>query len=101
MDFNDKRPDLERDGYISVADLITDPEVAWYLECYDKILSGEIDAGQWRSDLDSGQPKKQDGVENITQVMWPSELIPGLVNSPASERSEASVRAAYQPSSGK
>lgn len=30
MDFTDKEADLERDGYIAVADLLTDQEVAWY-----------------------------------------------------------------------
>ena len=54
MDLTDKRLDLERDGYIAIADLLTEQEVAWYLECYEAILSGEIDAGQWRSDLASG-----------------------------------------------
>jgi hypothetical protein len=78
MDLTGKRRDLERDGYIAIADLLTEHEVAWYLECYDKILSGKIDAGQWRSDLGSGQSRKREGVENITQVMWPSELIPDL-----------------------
>jgi ectoine hydroxylase-related dioxygenase (phytanoyl-CoA dioxygenase family) len=86
MDFTDKRLDLERDGYIALADLLTEQEVAWYLECYEAILSGKIDAGQWRSDLGSGQSQKREGVENITQVMWPSELVPDLLGSPAYQR---------------
>jgi len=91
-DFTDRKSDLEMYGYIVVDDLFGDQDVAWYLGCYNKILSGEIDAGQWRSDLDSGQPKKRDGVENITQVMWPSELIPSLLASPAYERALLIVR---------
>jgi phytanoyl-CoA hydroxylase len=92
MIITDKRAELERDGYIAVDDLLSLQEVAWYLALYDKILSGEIDAGQWRSDLDSGSTKKRDGVENITQVMWPSELIPNLSTSPAYERALHFVR---------
>jgi phytanoyl-CoA hydroxylase len=87
MSFSEQRMELEWNGYIAVDHLLDRQEVAWYLSCYDRILSGEIDAGQWRSDLGSGQPQKQDGIENITQVMWPSELIAGLLTSPAYERS--------------
>jgi phytanoyl-CoA hydroxylase len=86
MDLTDKSRDLERDGYIAIADLLTEQEVAWYLECYDRILSGQIDAGQWRTDLGSGQSQQREGVENITQVMWPSELIPDLLGSSAYQR---------------
>ena len=92
MELAGKGLDLERDGYIAVADLLTAQEVALYLECYGKILSGEIEAGKWRSDLGSGESQKQADVENITQVMWPSELIPGLRNSPAYERALLIVR---------
>ena len=91
-DFTARKSDIEMDGYIAVDDLLDDQDVAWYLSCYDKILSGEIDPGQWRFDLDSGQPKKRDGVENITQVMWPSELIPGLRH-----QSSLRTRPAHRP----
>ncbi|MCL4204628.1 MAG: phytanoyl-CoA dioxygenase family protein [Pirellulaceae bacterium] len=60
--------------------------MAPYLECYEAILSGQIEAGQWRSDLGSGQSRKREGVKNITQIMWPSELIPELLGSPAYHR---------------
>jgi phytanoyl-CoA hydroxylase len=81
-----ERLELERDGYVAVNSLLTAQEVACYLDVYDKILSGEIHAGSWRSDLDAGSTKKRDDVENITQVMWPSELVPELRTSPAYER---------------
>ncbi len=92
MTLNDKRTVLESNGYIVVDDLLVESEVAWYLNCYDKILTGQVDAGPWRSDLDSGRPKKRDDVENITQIMWPSELIAGLITSPAYERGLEIVR---------
>jgi len=92
MNATDRRAELDSKGFIMVDDLLREQETAWYLECYDKILSGEIDAGQWRSDLDSGQPRRQDGVENITQVMWPSELIPDLRASPAYGRAQRIAR---------
>ena len=86
MDLTDKRLELDRDGYIAIADLLAEQEVAWYLECYEAIMSGKIEAGQWRSDLGSGHSQKREGVENITQVMWPSELIPDLHSSAAYRR---------------
>ncbi|MHB0958309.1 MAG: phytanoyl-CoA dioxygenase family protein [Pirellulaceae bacterium] len=86
MDENAQRTELDANGYIAVEHLLDHAEVAWYLHCYDRILSGEIDAGPWRTDLDAGQPRKREGIENITQIMWPSELIPGLCASPAYER---------------
>jgi phytanoyl-CoA hydroxylase len=86
MNTEEKRAELERDGYTAVDGLLASSEVKWYLDLYDKILSGEIDAGSWRSDLDSGSARKRNEVENITQVMWPSELIPDLRTSPAYER---------------
>ncbi len=90
MDLTNKK--LERDGYIAITDLLTEQDVAWYLESYDAILSGKIDAGQWRSDLGFGQSQKREAVENITQVMWPSESIPDLLNSSAYQRGLGTAR---------
>jgi phytanoyl-CoA hydroxylase len=84
--------ELDRSGFIKVEGLLTADEVGWYVGQYDRILSGEIDAGQWRSDLGSGADPKKKGVENITQVMWPSELIAEFRASPAYERALRIVR---------
>lgn len=36
---------FDRDGYLVVQDLLHPEEIAWYREIYDRLLSGEIDAG--------------------------------------------------------
>lgn len=83
---------FEGDGYVQVAGLLRSDETSWYKEICDRLLSGEIEAGGWRSDLGAGAPRQDHGVENITQIMWPSELVDGLRGSPAYERALAVAR---------
>jgi len=77
---------FDSDGFVAVNDLLTPEEVEWYVAVYDRFLSGEIDAGALRSDLGAGGDKVKKGTENITQIMWPSEFVPGLKESVAYER---------------
>lgn len=58
--------------------LLEEPLVDTYRRFYDKFLTGEIDSSRHRHDLGSHADQKQTSVENITQIMWPSDYIEGL-----------------------
>jgi phytanoyl-CoA hydroxylase len=83
---------FDRDGYVAVEGLLRPDELDWYRETYERLLSGEIDAGVRRGDLGAGRPRAREHVENITQIMWPSDLVPGLAQSEAYRRGRALVR---------
>ncbi len=72
---------FDREGFVAVEGLIPPEEVSRLLSAYDRLLDGSIDCGQLRSDLGSDAPRRDARVENITQVMWPSELRPELLES--------------------
>ena len=72
-------------GYVVIDDIITSEEVKTYRKIYDDFLMGLIEVGANRSDLGAnlGDNKK---VENITQIMWPSEFLKELLNMPYHQR---------------
>lgn len=62
-------------GYLMIENIISENEISAYLSIYDDFLSGKIDAGKNRSDLgDDGKSGTDKKVENITQIMWPSDF---------------------------
>lgn len=65
-------------GYLVVEDLISLEEVELYKTLYDEFLTGKIDVGANRSDLGANLGDN-DKVENITQIMWPSDFKPELL----------------------
>lgn len=75
-------------GYVVVEDIIKPEEVEQYKNIYNDFLSGQIDVGAKRSDLGANMGDSK-GVENITQIMWPSEFVEGLVNMPFHQRALA------------
>jgi phytanoyl-CoA hydroxylase len=75
-----------RDGFLAVCDLLAPAEIDWYRSVYDRFLSGAIDVGRRRSDLGAATERVSQRVENITQILWPSESLPALRTSPAYER---------------
>ena len=83
---------FERDGFVAVDGLLQPAEIGWYREVYDRFLAGGIDVGRRRSDLGAGADPVRAGVENITQILWPSESLPELRTSPAYERALAIAR---------
>ena len=83
---------FDRDGYLTVGGLLQTAEVDEYRSLYDRFLSGAIEVGGRRSDLGAGADLVRPGVENITQVMWPSESVPELRASPAYQRALAVAR---------
>ncbi|MEO6949376.1 MAG: phytanoyl-CoA dioxygenase family protein [Ginsengibacter sp.] len=64
-------------GYLIIKDVIDFKEVQKYRSIYDSFLNGTIDTGKNRSDLGVGLGDNKD-VENITQIMWPSDFVPEL-----------------------
>ncbi len=76
---------FERDGYVVIDNLLSSDEVAQYRAIYDRFLSGEIEAGDKRSDLGAGSDRTT-AAENITQIMWPSALHPELLRLPLHAR---------------
>lgn len=87
-----RRERFDRDGFVAVHDLLAADEVAWYRDVYERFLSGAIDVGRRRSDLGAGTERRQAGSENITQILWPSESMPPLLESVAYQRALAVAR---------
>ncbi len=83
---------LERDGFVKVDALLAAEEVAALLAIYDRFLSGEIASGAMRSDLGNNADPVKKGVENITQIMWPSDFVPELRDSAAYGRAQEIAR---------
>jgi len=78
-DIKIKRQHFESEGYVKFESLLNQSEVVIYLSLCEDLLSGKIETGKNRSDLgaDLGLSKN---VENITQIMWPSDFIPGILD---------------------
>ncbi|WPU92840.1 phytanoyl-CoA dioxygenase family protein [Mucilaginibacter sabulilitoris] len=70
---------FEKNGYLVVENIISAEELRNYCEIYDQFLNGTIDAGKNRTDLGVGLGNNK-SVENITQIMWPSDFFPPLVD---------------------
>jgi hypothetical protein len=83
---------FDRDGFVAVEGLLRPDEIEWYRAAYERLLSGSIDVGRRRSDLGAGAEPARAAVENITQILWPSDSLPQLLSSPAYERALAGAR---------
>lgn len=84
-----------RDGFFQVDRLIESAEIGNLLRLYDRFLDGSIEVGGMRSDLGGGSDKKEGVKENITQIMWPSEFVPVLHDTPAYRNALRVVRALF------
>jgi alpha-galactosidase len=58
---------FERDGYLVVDGLLGSEEIEGYREVYDRLLSGEIDAGDRRGDLGAAVDRRQRRGENRSE----------------------------------
>jgi phytanoyl-CoA hydroxylase len=83
---------FDRDGFVAVHDLLAPGEVDAYRALYDRFLAGAIPVGSRRSDLGAAVDATRPGVENITQIMWPSDSAPELLGSSAYVRALAVAR---------
>jgi hypothetical protein len=68
-----------RDGYFKIDGLLEPQMVAPYQDLYNRLLTGEIDASRHRHDLGTHEDRKQKSDENVCQIMWPSDYIPGIM----------------------
>lgn len=75
----DQVKDFDESGFVVVEDLLLPEEVQRYRTLYDQFLRGEIQCDHMRSDLGGHASRKKKGTENVTQIMWPSDLVPGLI----------------------
>ncbi|XP_041353382.1 phytanoyl-CoA dioxygenase domain-containing protein 1-like isoform X2 [Gigantopelta aegis] len=80
------RSKYEQDGYLIVNNILTQEEVNIYRDLVGKMLSGQIDTSEHRHDLGNHEHEKQRGVENITQIMWPSEYVCDVTQGPLHQR---------------
>jgi len=73
---------FHENGYVVIEDLIDPKELDYYREVYDKFLRGEYDSkySYLRSDLGGHADRVKKEVENVTQIMWPSDIFPELRN---------------------
>jgi hypothetical protein len=83
MDSRSAADCFAREGYLKVDALIDSDEVGRMRGLYDRFLDGSIDTGAMRADLGAGSERKEGVKENITQIMWPSEFVPVLHDTPA------------------
>lgn len=83
---------FEADGFLVVHGLISADEVNQYRQIYDRFLSGQIACDQMRSDLGGHASPNKPGVENVTQIMWPSDFVAGLADRALHRRAVAVAR---------
>lgn len=67
----------EANGYLVIGDILSADELEKYRDIYDRFLNGTINTGKNRSDLGIGLGSNNN-IENITQIMWPSDFVPAL-----------------------
>lgn len=68
---------FEAKGYLKLDQLVEPEELTWYIDVYNRFISGDIDSGDQRSDLSGSEGEE----ELITQIMRPSLLFPVLAQS--------------------
>lgn len=88
---------FHEEGFLRVPNLLSADEVAKYRELYDRFLNGSIDSGHLRADLGKPAPKTDNtrSSEGITQIMWPSALVPTLEYGPLHRRVLAMAQSLY------
>ncbi len=74
----EKKDFFEANGYVVIEDIIDHQELERLRTIYDKFLNNEFDLTGKRSDLGGHLDKKQSNIENITQIMWPTDILPEL-----------------------
>ncbi|SDT19087.1 phytanoyl-CoA dioxygenase family protein [Actinoplanes derwentensis] len=78
----DLSKEFHQNGFAVIDSILTPDEVETYRAIYDRFISGDIESGDKRSDLGSHVPRKDAERENITQIMWPSDLYKQLIEMP-------------------
>jgi phytanoyl-CoA hydroxylase len=74
-------------GFLKWDALLSPAEVAELSAIVDDVLAGKYaDAAKHRYDLGAGAAKQSATVENITQIMWVSDIVPALRDHPVRRR---------------
>jgi len=81
---------FESNGYLVVENIIDVSQLIEYRKIYDNFLNATIDTGNNRSDLGAGLGDEKK--ENITQIMWPSDFVPALLDLPYHQKALAIAR---------
>lgn len=80
--------DFERDGFVVVRGIVGSAELEVYRSIHDSLMSGELKS-PGRHDLGAHVSQKVNGVENVGQIMWPSDLAVNAREGPLHERGYA------------
>lgn len=68
-------------GFLILENFIKEEVINDYIKQLDLLVSGKIKTGNQRNDLGAHNDKQADNIENITQIMIPSDFLPSLINS--------------------
>ncbi len=85
--------EFHREGFLHIAGLLDSGQVQRYRELYNRFLEGAISTGHLRADL--AGPQGDDSAtdsERITQIMWPSAVVPPLLDGPLHQHAIALSR---------
>eukprot|EP00048_Salpingoeca_helianthica_P020728 m.8146 g.8146 ORF g.8146 m.8146 type:complete len:286 (-) comp5176_c0_seq1:38-895(-) len=85
--------DFAKNGHIKIDQLLDKEMVAPYRDLYARFIAGDIDASKHRHDLGNHVAQQQKKEENVCQIMWPSDYIPGILEGPLHQRTGALARA--------
>ena len=77
---------------VVVKNILAADELQHYRLLYGRFVSGEIDSGRNRSDLGEHTSRQQRDVENVTQIMWPSDFVLDLTDRPYHRRALSVAR---------
>jgi phytanoyl-CoA hydroxylase len=72
---------FKENGYLIIENIIDSDSLKYYQNIYQDFLLGKIDSGKNRSDLGE-QLGDNKAVENITQIMWPSDFVDDILAKP-------------------
>lgn len=78
---HEQRQFFNDNGYLVIANLLNQEELAYYHKIYEDFLQNKVDALRYRSDLGghTGDKPSAAAAERITQIMLPSRVLPELL----------------------
>tara|TARA_Y100001960_G_C14611035_1_gene795790 strand:+ start:295 stop:1044 length:750 start_codon:yes stop_codon:yes gene_type:complete len=70
-----------KNGFLIIDNFIKEEIVDSYIQQLDLLVNGKINPGKQRNDLGAHNSKQDENIENITQIMLPSDFLPSLIES--------------------
>ncbi|MEO8110245.1 MAG: phytanoyl-CoA dioxygenase family protein [Ginsengibacter sp.] len=81
---------FEEKGYLVIDNILTQDEIEYYRNIYEKFLTNEIDSTKYRSDLGGHvEDEIKTGKERITQIMLVSRLLPEILERPLHKKASS------------